>query len=53
VLSCLALLGVGAILSIFTARGPVFSGLRMLGIGLLASGITYLVGWLFGISVAG
>jgi VIT1/CCC1 family predicted Fe2+/Mn2+ transporter len=53
VLSCLALFGVGAILSIFTARGPVFSGMRMLGIGLLASGITYMVGWLFGISVAG
>ena len=53
VLSGVALFGVGAVLSIFTARGPVFSGLRMLGIGLLASGITYLVGWLFGISVAG
>jgi VIT1/CCC1 family predicted Fe2+/Mn2+ transporter len=52
-LSCLALFGVGAILSIFTARGPVFSGVRMLGIGLLASIITYIVGWLFGISVAG
>src|SRR5918992_915655 len=50
-LSCLALFGVGAILSIFTARGPVFSGMRMLGIGLLASTITYIVGWLFGISV--
>jgi VIT1/CCC1 family predicted Fe2+/Mn2+ transporter len=53
VLSCLALFGVGAILSIFTSRGPVFSGMRMLGIGLLASGITYMVGWLFGLSVAG
>jgi vacuolar iron transporter family protein len=53
ILSCLALFGVGAILSIFTARGPLFSGSRMLGIGLLASGITYMVGWLFGISVAG
>jgi vacuolar iron transporter family protein len=53
VLSCLALFGVGAILSIFTSRGPVFSGTRMLGIGLLASGITYMVGWLFGLSVAG
>jgi vacuolar iron transporter family protein len=53
VLSCLALFGVGALLSIFTARGPVFSGMRMLGIGLLASVITYTVGWLFGMSVAG
>lgn len=51
--SCLALFGVGALLSIFTARGPLLSGLRMLVIGLLASGITYTVGWLLGVSVAG
>src|SRR5262249_46588192 len=29
VLSCLALFGVGALLSIFTARGPIFTGMRM------------------------
>jgi VIT1/CCC1 family predicted Fe2+/Mn2+ transporter len=52
-LSCLALFGVGALISIFTARGPVISGLRMLAIGLLASIITYTVGWLLGVSVAG
>jgi vacuolar iron transporter family protein len=52
-LSCLALFGVGALISIFTARGPVVSGLRMLGIGLLASAITYGVGWLLGVSVTG
>jgi vacuolar iron transporter family protein len=51
--SCLALFGVGALLSIFTARGPLLSGLRMLGIGLLVSCITYTVGWLLGVSVAG
>jgi VIT1/CCC1 family predicted Fe2+/Mn2+ transporter len=50
-LSCLALFAVGALLSIFTARGPILSGLRMLGIGLLASAITYTVGWLLGVSV--
>jgi len=53
VLSCLALFGVGALISIFTARGPFVSGLRMLGIGLLASLITYGVGWLLGVSVTG
>ena len=52
VLSCLALFGVGAVLSVFTARGPLMSGIRMLAIGLLASAITYSVGWLLGISVA-
>jgi VIT1/CCC1 family predicted Fe2+/Mn2+ transporter len=50
--SLAALFGVGALISIFTARGPLASGLRMLGIGLLASGITYGVGWLLGVSVA-
>ena len=53
ILSCFALFGVGAIISIFTARGPLISGLRMLGIGLCASAITYGVGWLLGVSVAG
>jgi VIT1/CCC1 family predicted Fe2+/Mn2+ transporter len=53
VFSCLALFGVGALLSIFTAHGPLLSGLRMLVIGLLASGITYTVGWLLGVSITG
>jgi len=52
-LSCLALFAVGALISIFTSRGPLVSGLRMLGIGLLASAITYSVGWLLGVSVSG
>jgi VIT1/CCC1 family predicted Fe2+/Mn2+ transporter len=52
-LSCLALFVVGAVISIFTARGPILSGLRMLGIGLLVSAITYTVGWLLGVSVTG
>ncbi len=52
-LSFCALFGVGALLSIFTARGPIVSGARMLGIGLLVSAITYSVGWLLGVSVAG
>ena len=50
-LSFAALFGVGALVSIFTARGPFVSGARMLGIGLLVSGITYTVGWLLGVSV--
>src|SRR5262245_2583103 len=52
-LSCIALFAVGALISIFTARGPLISGIRMLAIGLLASAITYCVGWLLGVSVAG
>lgn len=52
-LSFCALFGVGALISIFTARGPLVSGTRMVGIGLLASGITYMAGWLLGVSVSG
>ena len=52
-LSFAALFGVGALISIFTARGPLLSGARMVAIGLLASLITYGVGWLLGVSVAG
>lgn len=48
-----ALFGVGALLSIFTARGSIVSGARMIGIGLLVSAITYCVGWLLGVSIAG
>ena len=48
-LSFCALFGIGALLSVFTARGPLLSGARMLGIGLLVSAITYSVGWLFGV----
>jgi VIT1/CCC1 family predicted Fe2+/Mn2+ transporter len=51
--SCLALFVVGAVLSIFSARGPILSGLRMLGIGLLASGVTFGAGWIFGVTLAG
>lgn len=52
-LSCLALFGVGAVLSIFTARGPISSGLRMLIIGLLASTATFTIGMWLGVSAAG
>jgi vacuolar iron transporter family protein len=52
-LSSFALFGVGALLSIFTARGPLVSGARMVVIGLVVSAITYSVGWLLGVSVAG
>lgn len=50
-LSFSALFAVGAVLSIFTARGPLRSGLRMLLIGLLASTVTYCAGWLLGVTV--
>jgi vacuolar iron transporter family protein len=47
----LALFAVGAAISIFTGRSVLASGLRMLGIGALAAGITYVIGRLLGVSV--
>jgi len=43
---------VGVLISIFTGRNLFFSGFRMLGIGALAAGATYLIGKLLGVSVA-
>ncbi len=46
-----ALFGIGATLSLFTGRGALFSGLRMLALGALAGGITYAIGRLFGVGL--
>ena len=42
---------VGGLISIFTGRSLLFSGLRMLGIGALAAAATYFIGRLLGVSV--
>ncbi len=52
-LSGAALFVVGAAVSLLTGRGLLFSGARMLLIGGAAAAITYLVGYLIGVSVAG
>lgn len=46
-LTGLSLFLVGAILSIFTHRSALLSGLRMLGIGALAGLLTYVIGSIF------
>ncbi len=51
VLSGGGLLAVGAALSFVTGKSWILSGLRMLGIGGLAAAVTYLVGWLLGVSI--
>jgi VIT1/CCC1 family predicted Fe2+/Mn2+ transporter len=43
---------VGATLSLFTGRGALFSGARMLLLGSLAAAVTFGVGRMFGVSVA-
>jgi len=39
------------VISMFTGRGALFSGLRMLGIGALAAAVTYFIGRLLGVTV--
>jgi VIT1/CCC1 family predicted Fe2+/Mn2+ transporter len=47
----LALFGVGALLSLFTGRNGWYSGLRMLALGAIAGGVTYLIGRIAGVSL--
>jgi VIT1/CCC1 family predicted Fe2+/Mn2+ transporter len=51
-LTGLALFFVGATLSLYTGRNAVRGGLRMLGIGALAGGATYLIGRLLGVTLS-
>ena len=44
---------VGAGVSLLTGRGILFSGLRQMGIGALAAAVTYAVGTLIGVGIAG
>jgi VIT1/CCC1 family predicted Fe2+/Mn2+ transporter len=53
VLSVVALFAVGAGVSLVTGRSLVFSGVRMVLIGGAASVVTYLVGKVIGVSIAG
>lgn len=52
VLTSLSLFSIGAILSLFTGRGPVRGGIRMLVIGVLAGAATFSIGRLFGVAVS-
>jgi VIT1/CCC1 family predicted Fe2+/Mn2+ transporter len=51
-LTAVALFAIGATLSLFTGRGALVSGVRMLLLGGLAGGVTFAVGKLFGVSVS-
>jgi vacuolar iron transporter family protein len=52
-LSLAALFVVGAAVSLLTGRSLVFSGLRQLSIGVGAATVTYLIGSIIGVGVAG
>ncbi len=52
-LSGLALFGVGAAITLFTGKTVLYSGFRMVIFGLLAAAITFGIGRLIGVNVAG
>ncbi len=49
--TALTLFLIGNILSLFTNRNPIVSGLRMLVVGAIAGGLTYLIGGILGVSM--
>jgi len=51
-MTALALFGVGAAISLFTGRGALRDGLRMLLIGSATGGLTYVIGSLLGVGIA-
>jgi vacuolar iron transporter family protein len=51
--SSVALLLIGAGTSLFTGRGVWFSGMRQLVVGLAAAGVTFGIGKLIGVAIAG
>ena len=52
-LSVLGLFGIGSATSLFTGRSVWFSGMRQVLFGLAAAAVTYTVGHLIGVSIAG
>lgn len=51
-LTGLALFAVGTVLSLFTGRHAVLGGMRMLAIGSLAGGVSYLIGSALGVTLS-
>lgn len=49
ILTGISLFSVGALMSLFTQRSALWSGFRMLLIGTLAGGLTYVIGGLLGV----
>lgn len=52
ILSALALASIGVATSLFSGRGPVFSAVRQIIIGVIAAGVTYGTGALIGVSLS-
>ncbi|MGB3635317.1 MAG: VIT1/CCC1 transporter family protein [Rubrobacteraceae bacterium] len=52
-LSALGLFGMGALITLLTGRGVLFSGMRQVLVGLAAAALTYGVGSLIGMAITG
>jgi len=52
-LSTVGLFALGGGITLLTGRGALYSGARQVAFGLLAAGLTYVVGRLIGVSLAG
>jgi VIT1/CCC1 family predicted Fe2+/Mn2+ transporter len=52
-LSALGLFGIGAAITLLTGRSVLYSGTRQVLIGLAAAGITFAIGRLIGVAIAG
>jgi len=52
-LSAVGLFLLGAVITLFTGRSILYSGFRMVLFGLLAAGVTFGIGKLIGVSLAG
>jgi vacuolar iron transporter family protein len=50
-LTIASLFGLGASISLFTGRRALRGGVRMLGIGVVAGGLTYALGYAFGVGI--
>ena len=53
IFSAIGLFGIGAAITLFTGRSILFSGTRQMLFGLAAAAVTFLIGRLIGVSVAG
>jgi VIT1/CCC1 family predicted Fe2+/Mn2+ transporter len=51
--SAVGLFGIGALITLMTGRGVLFSGLRQMGFGLGAAAITFAIGRLVGVQIGG
>ena len=52
-MSMVGLFALGAVITLFTGRSVMFSGMRMVMFGLIAAAVTYGIGKLIGVSVGG